>query len=45
MKMLSGLIWTPDAVASAVVALLLLAFLIWNIRSERKRRREYEDLP
>lgn len=44
MMILSGLIWTPDAIASAVVALVLLAMLIGNIRAERKRRREYDDL-
>lgn len=44
MMILSGLIWTADAVASAVVALILLAMLIENIRAERKRRREYDDL-
>lgn len=43
MMTLSGLIWTPDAIASAVVALILLAMLICNIRAERKRRREYDD--
>lgn len=43
MMILSGLIWTPDAIASAVAALVLLAMLIGNIRAERKRRREYDN--
>lgn len=41
---LLGLIWTSDVIASATVFMILLVLLIWNVHSERKHERDYDDL-